>query len=141
VVKTLQTSPPVNPRFASEATDGEAHEGNRRDSGGPRYREKSLEVKGKTRRAAAFASGSSRGRRWRIVAESKALKAGVTVADRVGKPELPCRDPRSGRSPGPRGTKALRREKALKENPTSGTSLKNGRTVLEEGNRQEGEKP
>jgi hypothetical protein len=40
-----------------------------------------------------------------------------------------------------KGTKALRGEKALKENPKSVTGMKQGRKVSEEGNRQEGAKP
>jgi len=38
-------------------------------------------------------------------------------------------------------TKALRGEKALKENPKSVTGMKQGREVSEEVSRQEGEKP
>jgi hypothetical protein len=47
----------------------------------------------------------------------------------------------SGRSPDSRELKALRGGKALKENPKSVTRLKHGGRVLEDVNRQEGEKP
>jgi len=40
-----------------------------------------------------------------------------------------------------KGLKALRGEKALKENPKSVSGMKHGREVLEEGNGQEGAKP
>lgn len=49
--------------------------------------------------------------------------------------------PTSRRGPASKEVKALRREKALKENPKSVTGMKQGRKVAEDVNRQEGEKP
>jgi hypothetical protein len=95
-----------------------------------------------TRRAAAFRCGSPRTGRWRILAESKALKA--TLPLRCALSSLRARPAvaNATRVTAPERVRRLREgERPWRENPTSGTGMKQGRKVLEEGTRQEGAKP
>jgi hypothetical protein len=95
-----------------------------------------------TRRAAAFRCGSPRNGRWRILAESKALKATLPFCCALGSLGARPAVANVTRVTAPERARRLREgEKPWRENPTSGTGTKQGRKVLEEGNRQEGVKP
>jgi len=81
--------------------------------------------------------------RWRILAESKALKATLATRWVIGFARFSdsSRANVTKVTASERGQRLCKGEKPWRTNPMSGTGMKQGRKVLAEGNRQEGEKP
>lgn len=141
MVKTLKSKVFLGAKFTPRQGGHKAHEGNRSRKR-PDRREGELLRGRNTRRAAAFRCGSPRTGRCRILAESKALKAALPFCCASGSPGARPAVANAMRVTAPERVRRLREgKKPWRENPMSGTGMKQGRKVLEEVNRQEGEKP